>query len=171
MSALTTLTDQLAALDRDDACVGELAKHVCAVLWSKPADQGATASGTESSDPANSSTSSQTLDERTMRRLEREKEQAARDANTAQEKAVTETLGRVLLGKAKLSKNTANAAASQQQLDVAFMQYTTLLSQTSALQRDWSTGQSVLAELNKLHGRDEQMIFTGIQTRCLSTRW
>ena len=100
-----------------------------------------------------------------MRRLEREKEQAARDANTAQEKAVTETLGRVLLGKAKLSKNTANAAASQQQLDVAFMQYTTLLSQTSALQRDWSTGQSVLAELNKLHGRDEQMIFTGIQTR------
>ena len=71
----------------------------------------------------------------------------------------------MLLGKAKLSKNTANAAASQQQLDVAFMQYTTLLSQTSALQRDWSTGQSVLAELNKLHGRDEQMIFTGIQTR------
>ena len=56
-------------LDRDDACVGELAKHVCAVLRSKPADQGATASGTESSDPANSSTSSQTLDERTMRRL------------------------------------------------------------------------------------------------------
>jgi hypothetical protein len=40
----------------------------------------------------------------------------------------------------------------------------------STLQRDWSSGQSVLAELNKLHGRDEQ-IFTGIQTRCLSTRW
>ena len=59
-------------LDRDDACVGELAKHVkhvCAVLRAKPVDQGATASGTESSDPANSSTSSQTLDERTMRRL------------------------------------------------------------------------------------------------------
>jgi hypothetical protein len=106
-----------------------------------------------------------------MRRLEREKEQAARDANIAQEKAMTDTLGRVLLGKAKLSKNTANEAASQQQLDVAFMQYTTLLSQTSALKGDWSTGQSVLAELNKLHGRDEQMIFTGIQTRCLSTRW
>ena len=50
MSALTTLTDQLAALDHDDACVGELAKHVCAVLRSKPADQGATASGTESSE-------------------------------------------------------------------------------------------------------------------------
>ena len=113
-------------------------------------------------DAAMSSTSSSSegdpsLDERSRRRLEREKDNAARVRDATRNAAVLETLGRVLLGKSKPSKNTETAAASERQLDAAFLQYTTLLSRTAALHRDYNTGQSVLAELNKLHGRDEQM--------------